>query len=126
MIRLLIIEKHLAVRLALQVRMHSSPAIEVMASVESPTEAEALMEANSPDVALIGLASGRIRDLEPMIQAITHLVAKGIQVIVLTSFVDDMERELVLAAGASCYLLKQIDSKNLIIEIQNLAKVASV
>lgn len=125
MICLLIIEKHLAVRLALQVRLQSSPTIDVVASVESPADAEMLLEDKLPDVAIIGLTSGRIRDLEPTIQTITNLAAKGIQVITLTSFADDMERELVLAAGASCYLLKQIDSINLITEIENLVAIVS-
>jgi len=122
MIRMLIVEKHLAVRLALQVRLHSAPAIEVEASVASPADAEMLLQTMSPDVALIGLASGRVRDLEPTIQAISSFVARGIQVIVLTSFADDMERELTLEAGASCYLLKQIDSTKLIAGIEHLVK----
>lgn len=125
MIRLLIIEKHLAVRLALQIRLQSSPNIEVIASVESLTDAEMILNVGQPDVVLIGLAGGKARFMGSTIAAISSLVAQNIRVIVLTSYIDAMEHEMIMAAGAGCYLLKQIDSKSLIAEIESLVEPAS-
>ena len=122
-IRLIIIEEHAAVRHALWVRLQSSSNLEVVAAYPSIADWKAQQrissaEATTADVVLLGLKSQRPRLLNAIIKEIKQL---GTAVIVLASFADDIERELILEAGAKRYLLKDINSIQLIAEIETLA-----
>ena len=122
-IRLLIIEEHEAVRDALQVRLASSANLAVVAAYQSTTEWRSHMpdQGNLADVVLLGLKSGRKRPLTAIIHDVKEFNRQGLSVIVLASLADDVEKELILQAGAQRYLLKNINSNQLIAEIQALA-----
>lgn len=117
-IRLLIIDEHKAVRNALQMRLETSPNLEVIAAYRST--AEWAVHQNEIDVVLLGLKSGGRRPLTSIIQDIEKFHQAGTAVIILASLADDVEKELILQAGAQCYLLKDINSKQLIAEIEAL------
>lgn len=123
-IRLLIIEEHKAVRDALRVRLESSPNIEVIAACSTVASWRQL--ASSPDltdinVVLWGLRGREQRSLGAIIDFIKEFNSLGLIVIVLASFANDLEREMVLQAGAHRHLLKDINSVQLIAEIEQLA-----
>jgi len=52
-----------------------------------------------------------------IINLVKHLTDRGTAVLALTSFIDDFSRELIMEAGASRYLLKNINTPQLIDEI---------
>jgi DNA-binding NarL/FixJ family response regulator len=120
-IRLLIVDEHVAVRTALEMRLRSSEEIEVVAAAHNLTEGQARAAAQSPDVVLFGLKSSGSLALEKAIEAIQEMARTHIPVVVLASFADDMQRERLLAAGACRYLLKEINSCQLIHEISEIA-----
>ena len=117
-IRLLIIDEHKAVRNALRMRLETSSNLEVVAAYRSA--AEWTIHQNEIDVVLLGLKSGGQRPLTTIIQDIEKFHQADTAVIILASLADDVEKELVLQAGARRYLLKDINSKQLIAEIEAL------
>ena len=98
-VRLLIIDEHDGVREALATRLSSTPSIEVVA-IAQDIQAPELSDIEYSDVALLGLKRSNDVDLDVMIGIVESLTQAGTAVIILTSFADDIERELVLHAGA--------------------------
>ncbi|MAU01105.1 MAG: hypothetical protein CL608_28500 [Anaerolineaceae bacterium] len=120
-IRLIIIDQHKGVRNALRIRLRSAPNLAIVGSVDA-NEAKRLAQTDlQPDVALLGL-SGQNDELGYMVELVKKLVAGGTAVLALTSYVDDIARELVLQAGASDYRLKNINTPELLAEIELLAE----
>lgn len=119
-VQLLIIDEHEAVRKALARRLDSAPAIEVVATVHHLELGEVQPERRA-DVALFGLRSATDMALDVTIEVVKELTLRGTAVIVLTSYADDIERELLLQSGAYRYLLKNINSNQLIAEILDVA-----
>jgi DNA-binding NarL/FixJ family response regulator len=115
-VQLLIIDEHEAVRKALATRLGSAPTIDVVAT-ERYLKPDRWSEDRPVDVALFGLRSGSDLVLDTTIEAVKELTCRGTAVIVLTSYADDIERELLLQSGAYRYLLKNINSNQLIAEI---------
>jgi DNA-binding NarL/FixJ family response regulator len=133
--RLLIIEEHKAVRQALETRLRSSPLIEVVGAMGTagamsivgaagalshPADRHLNGRKSSPDIALLSIKRGNDRQLDVTLDLVKRLVRWGAAVIVLTSYADDVERELLLQAGASRYLLKDVNTPQLIAEIEGV------
>ena len=116
MIRLYIVEEHTAVRQALQTRLQSSPTIQVVAAT---AVYDASLLSRPPDIILLGLPGNR-PNLKEVGQKVRELVGVT-AVITLTAYGDDVEREVVLNAGASQYLIKNIDTPHLIAAIESVA-----
>lgn len=121
-IKLLIIDEHTAVRRALRIRLSSSPGIQVVGTAADLATGLAQLEHSDTviDVVLLGLSGSSERDLRQTIHEVKALAAKNTAVIVLTSYADDIEREVVSQAGATRYLLKDINSDQLIDEISHV------
>jgi DNA-binding NarL/FixJ family response regulator len=119
-VQLLIIDEHEAVRKALATRLGSAPLIEVVAT-KHHLEKGQICSDQPADVALYGLRSSSDMALDATIEAVRELTDQGTAVIVLTSYADDIERELLLSSGAYRYLLKNINSNQLIAEIMEVA-----
>lgn len=121
-IRLVIIEEHVAVRDALKVRLGSSTNLEVVAAHDSTAAWKACRQerGNKADVVLWGLKGAGQRPLTAIIRDVKEFNRQGMAVIVLASLADDVEKELILQAGAKRYLLKNINSNQLIAEIEAL------
>lgn len=83
-----------------------------------PSEAYGTMISERPDVIIFGLQNGSDEDLFQTAIAVKDMVKETPTVIVLAPYVDSVERELLLKAGAKRYLLKHINSQNLIHEIE--------
>lgn len=116
--RLLIIEEHMAVRQALEVRLRSSARLDLVAPACNLHDGRRQVEEARPDVVLLGFTGNATEELFSLAQDIRDMVRMGVMVIVLASFADDVEREIVLQAGAMRYLLKDINTPQLIAEIE--------
>lgn len=121
-IRLLIIEGHEAVRRALAARL-ASPEVEIVGSTGDHEDGLRQALALSPDVILLELKGPDSRWLE----LIRRLAEVGLinRVIVLTSYLDDEERRLVLEAGARDYILKDLHFEYLIEVMRQISQDAS-
>lgn len=112
-IRLLIIDEHAAVRGALARRLGSAPRIDIVGKVARAEELDTLQA----DVILLGLRSHNLR-LTEIVRSVRELARGGTAVIVLTPYVTDVEQEQLLLAGARRYLLKDINTRQLMAEIE--------
>jgi DNA-binding NarL/FixJ family response regulator len=120
-IRLIIIDQHKGVRNALRVRLRSAPNLDIVGTVDVNEAKHLLQTGVKPEVALLGL-SGQNDNLSYMVELVKRLVTGGTAVLALSSYIDDMARELVLQAGASDYRLKNINTPELLAEIELLAE----
>jgi DNA-binding NarL/FixJ family response regulator len=124
-IKILIIDKHEAVRRALRIRLSAPAQLEVVGTASDPAEALDHIRTFHPDVVVFGLQNGSDEDLFQTAIAIRNMVEEASTIIVLAPFIDSVERELLLQAGAKRYLLKHINSLNLIQEIELAASFNS-
>jgi two-component system response regulator DevR len=116
--RLLIIDDRDTVRQALEDRLSHAPEIELAGSAGTCNDGVQAVLDLQPDVVLleIKMADGMGLDtLERVRQA-----APSAEVIVLTSYIDEAERLACFQAGASSYVLKDIDSQRLIRVIESV------
>ena len=125
--KILIVEKHAAVRRALRKRLSATPDLDVLAAVQDPAAALPYLNRSSdclaaPDVILLGLQSGSDEELFATLSVVRQMAHCPTAIIVLVPYADEVERLLMLQAGASSYLLKYIDSYRLIQEIQTVAQ----
>lgn len=111
MTTLFIIDDRESVRNALAQRLSRVPGIHVVGSAGTSLDGVTLIGATRPDVVLIDpkLADGGGLDALRRIRAENPFV----RVIVLTSYLDDFERQVALKLGVERYLLKNIDSQGL-------------
>jgi DNA-binding NarL/FixJ family response regulator len=117
---ILIMDKHARVRHALSVRLSSVPHFEVVGAVaELSTALESIKQMN-PDVVLVGLRSDHAVHLNHSVTTVHELAKAGVEVVVLSPYMDEVERDLMLQSGAKRYLLKHIDTPELIREIDDL------
>ncbi|MBN1889129.1 MAG: response regulator transcription factor [Thermoflexales bacterium] len=112
--KLLIIDDRESVRQALEARLGKAPEIELVGSTGSSQEGLKLVGEKKPDVVLLEVKIADGSGLETCRQ----IVAGGASVIILTSYLDEAERQAAFEAGASRYVLKNIDSERLIKAIQ--------
>lgn len=113
--RLLIIDEHEAVRQALVSRLQQTGELEVVGSTGSSEEGVLQVEALRPNVVLLETKRSDGMGLETCRRiARSH---PDTMVIVLTSYDDEEERQAAYMAGATRYLLKDIDSAQLLREI---------
>jgi DNA-binding NarL/FixJ family response regulator len=120
LIKVIIIDEHLAVRRALAARLDSFSHVQVVASAASFVEGLEQIARYRPDVILLELTGTRDR-MNPVGELHGALSGHPAGIIVLTSYADDEEREAALQAGAHRFLLKQIDSARLLNEIESVA-----
>lgn len=119
-LRLLLVDDHQVVRVGLRAVLESEPDIEVVA--EAATAAQAVQQAGEwqPDVVIMDV---RLPDRSGLAacQEIRQRWPR-IQVLVLTSYADE---ELVLeaiSAGAAGYILKQLDTNELVKLVHAVAR----
>jgi len=115
--RLLIIDEHEAVRQALVSRLQQTGELEVVGSTGSIEEGLLQVDALRPNVVLLETKRSDGMGLE-MCRRIVQSHSDT-TVIVLTSYEDEEERQAAYMAGAARYILKDIDSAQLLYEILN-------
>lgn len=117
---LLILDQHTAVRHALAVRLASASEIEIIGTGSTDPDANDPDLLQSADVALVGIMESSELELGHIVNLVKQLTTSGTAVLALTSFIDDFTRELIMDAGASRYLLKNINTPQLIAEIHSV------
>lgn len=121
-IKVLIIERHPAVREALCKRLSATPQLEIIEAAANVASALSWIGPHhEPDVIVLGLQNGSELDLLETVQEVRRLVRHPAAVVALAPYADEVERILLQTAGVKSYLLKQINSQQLIREIQKVA-----
>ena len=120
-IKVLIVDEYLAVRRALAARLGSYPHIDVIATAIDIREGMDKARTLQPDVILLELKGTSTLLINPVSEMHQALAGHPAGIIVLTSYAEDDEREAALAAGASRYLLKHVDTARLLTEIEAVA-----
>jgi NarL family two-component system response regulator LiaR len=108
---LLIVDDHAVVRQGLRGFLRLQEGVEVVGEAASAAEAVEIAGNVSPDVVLLDLVMPDGNGISVLRRLID--VAPGVRVLVLTSFADDAQIFAAMAAGASGYLLKDIDPQAL-------------
>jgi two-component system, NarL family, response regulator LiaR len=117
-ITVLIADDHAVVREGLRVFLALQDEIEVVAEAQDGEEALAAVERLRPDVALMDLVMPRLDGIE----AIRRIRERSpsTRVIVLTSFADEDRMLPAVRAGASGYLLKDVQPQELVRAIRTV------
>jgi len=124
MLKILLVDDHEVVRLGLRSLLSHYPQFEVVAEASNADEAIRQAEEYKPDVVVMDIRlpgkSG--------IDATREITSKrtDTKVIMLTTFADDELLFDAISAGASGYVLKQIDSKELIIALERIGRCESL
>lgn len=118
--RIIIVDDHEVVRLGLRSLLDQYPQYEVVAEAKTAKEAVTLVDNFQPDIVLMDIrlpgksgidACEEIKDKYP-----------DVKVIMLTSFAEDEMLFSSIKAGASGYILKQIDSEGLVNSLEAVAR----
>lgn len=109
--KILIVDDHEVVRTGLRTLLEKQESFEIVGEAATAAEGIAMALSLKPDVVLMDV---RLPD-ESGIEACRRIRSKkpGIHVLMLTSYSDDEAIFSALMAGASGYLLKQIDAQQL-------------
>jgi DNA-binding NarL/FixJ family response regulator len=115
-IRILIVDDHPVLRDGLVAMIESQPDLEVVGEAGSGKQAIALFEEHLPDITLLDLGLPDIHGVE-VIKTLreTHPDSR---IIVLTTYVGDVQAIRALRAGASGYLLKATLRRDLLDSIR--------
>jgi len=117
-IRVMICDGHEAVRRALRIRLSVPEHLEIIGVCGEPVEASDLIRIARPDIVLLGLHRSSDTEMARVVQFVADMSSSAINVVILAPYVDAVEREILLGAGAQRYLLKHINSDQLIKEIE--------
>lgn len=124
MLKILLVDDHEVVRLGLKSLLARYPEFEVVTEAGTADEAVSLAERYQPDVVVMDIRLPGKSGIE----ATREIVDKGSEtkVIMLTSYADDELLFDAIAAGASGYVLKQIDSGELILALERIGSGESL
>jgi DNA-binding NarL/FixJ family response regulator len=119
MLRLLICDDAPDAREHLRASLSAQPGIEVVAEAENGEEAVSLAVAHRPDVVLMDVQMPRLDGVSATRQVVAEELA---DVLVLTTFDLDEYVFGALRAGASGFLLKNTEAKDLIAAVRTVAR----
>jgi DNA-binding NarL/FixJ family response regulator len=115
---LLIIDDHDDVREALKARLDANPGIEVIGCTGCWKAGLSTALSLEPDVVLLETKRADGEGLEAL--GCLADQCSSAEVVVLTSYADAKERAQARSRGATRYLLKEIDTKQLVREIRSV------
>jgi len=118
--KIMIVDDHEVVRLGLISLLEQNSQYEVIAQAENAPEAIKKVETYKPDIVLMDIRLPGMSGIE----ACEKICSKypDTKVIMLTSYAEDEMLFSAIKAGASGYVLKQINAKDLINSIESVAR----
>ena len=118
-IRVVIIDENGPARVMLARRLASFlPDLEVVGSTGDSEEGLRQIQEYAPDIVLLDIKMKRADGLETCRRACS--INGKANVVVLTSYIEHQERKMAYEAGASGYLLKEVDTPKLVQRIRHL------
>jgi len=118
-VRILLIDEHAKVRKLLVNRLASYPDFDIVGDTGDADEGLRLVAALTPDLVLLDTKMSRANGLDLCRQA-GSFHKNGTKVAILSSYADPMELRMARDAGATGFLLKDLDTKKLAGEIKAL------
>nr|WP_296069943.1 response regulator transcription factor [uncultured Actinoplanes sp.] len=123
MIRVVLADDEPAIRVGVATILTTDPGIEVVAEAADGRPAVELVRRHRPDIALLDI---RMPGLDGLAAAAElAVVAPDVAVIILTTFDEDEYVAQALATGASGFLLKAADPRELILGVRSVADGAA-
>ncbi|PRY59686.1 response regulator [Glycomyces artemisiae] len=123
MIRVLLADDEAMIRAGVAAILASDPGIEVVAEAGDGAEAVEMVRAHRPDVAVLDIRMPRLDGLSAATEI--RSVAPGTAVVMLTTFDEDDYVMRALGDGASGFMLKAADPRELIFGIKAVADGAA-
>ncbi len=120
MLKILIADDHQVVRRGLRMTIDAEDDLRVVAEAADGAEVFALVKKHKPDVVLLDLQMPRQNGVETLQQLRPDF--PDLPVLILTSFSDDAHLYAALRAGASGFLLKEMEGDDLVEAIRGAAK----
>jgi DNA-binding NarL/FixJ family response regulator len=124
MIRVLIVDDHAVVRMGLKALLELHDNYIVVGEADSGLEALKMAEQEQPDVVVMDIRMPGMNGIEACQEI--RATNPNIKVIMLTSYADDEAIYASIQAGASGYVLKQMDNMELIESIERVARGESL
>jgi two-component system response regulator DevR len=118
--RIIIVDDHEVVRIGLRSLLDQYPQYEVVSEAANAKEALSQVETYHPDIVLMDIRLPGKSGIDAC-EEIKH-IAPETKVLMLTSYAEDEMLFSAIKAGASGYVLKQIDSEGLIKSLEAVAR----
>jgi two-component system response regulator DevR len=118
--RILLVDDHEVVRLGLKSLLERHPQFEIVGEAASAREALEKVENNHPDVVVMDIRLPGTSGIEAC-EEITSRFPET-RVLMLTSYAEDEMLFSAIRAGASGYILKQIDGEELVRALEAVAR----
>lgn len=118
--RIVLVDDHEVVRLGLKVLLEQSDHFEVVGEANNAKEAVEIAGKFRPDIVLMDIRLPGASGIEAC-EEITQLYP-DVRVVMLTSYAEDEMLFSAIRAGASGYLLKQINSEDLIRSLESVRR----
>lgn len=121
LITVILVDDHAIVRQGLRALLERERDIEVVGEASEPQSAMRLLEALSPDVAVLDLKLSAGSDAEGLALC-SQIVASQPQVavLILTTFLDDQLILDAISRGAKGYVVKDVDTSSVVSAIRDL------
>ncbi len=120
MLKILIADDHQIVRRGLRMTLDAESDMRVVAEAADGAEVSALVKKHKPDVVLLDLQMPGQNGIETLQQLRPDF--PELPILILTSFSDDAHLYAALRAGASGFLLKEMDGDDLVEAIRGAAQ----
>ena len=118
--RIIIVDDHEVVRIGMRSLLEQYPQYEVVAEAATGKEAISQVESLRPDIVLMDIRLPGKSGIDACEEI--KKIAPDTKVIMLTSYAEDEMLFSAIKAGASGYVLKQIDSEGLIKSLEAVAR----
>jgi two-component system response regulator DevR len=118
--KIMIVDDHEVVRLGLISLLEQNSQYEVVAQADNALDAIKKVETHKPDIVLMDIRLPGMSGIEACEQICKKY--PNTKVIMLTSFAEDEMLFSAIKAGASGYVLKQINARDLINSIESVAR----
>ena len=110
---IILIEEHQLVRNVLAQSLETQLGLELaLTTPYLPSRPNRLLKL-APKVILIGLPQRSVTETQTMLQHIEFWALAGISIVILATYIDPEEKDLMIQAGAYAYVHKMIDVKKL-------------